>query len=170
MARGFLGVALAGTLLLTGPAHAQTKATADMKDAAGKSLGEAVLEQRDGTVQITATLTGLPPGPHAIHIHEVGKCEPPFESAGGHFNPTGKHHGKDNPQGPHLGDLPNLDVPQSGRVKTEMTVKGVTLAGGPNSLLGGNGTSLVVHEKADDYKSDPAGNSGKRIACGVIHR
>ena len=89
-------------------------------------------------MQITATLTGLPPGQHAFHIHEVGTCEPPFESAGGHFNPTGKRHGKDNPQGPHLGDLPNLDVPQSGRVKTEMTLKGVTLADGRRiTVLGG---------------------------------
>ena len=162
--------ALACASLLAGPAHAQPKATADIKDASGKSLGEAVLAQRDGTVEIDVTLTGLPKGTHAFHIHEVGRCDPPFESAGGHFNPEGKKHGKDNPAGPHAGDMPNLDVPASGRVKVQVAVKGLSLDGGPNSLLDRDGAALVVHEGPDDYKTDPAGNAGKRLACGVIHR
>jgi superoxide dismutase, Cu-Zn family len=179
------GAVVAGLVLLGGAARtgsAQTtgapassvktssaKATADIKDAAGKPIGEALLEQRDGAVQITGTLTGLPPGTRAFHIHEVGVCEPPFESAGGHYNPAGKQHGKDNPGGPHAGDLPNLEVPSSGRVKVDVTVKDVSLDGG-RGLLDGNGAALVIHDGVDDYKSDPAGSAGKRLACGVIRR
>jgi Cu-Zn family superoxide dismutase len=162
--------ALACASLLAGPAFAQPKATADIKDASGKSLGEAVLVQHDGAVEIDMTLTGLPKGMHAFHIHEIGRCDPPFESAGGHFNPEGKKHGKDNPAGPHAGDLPNIDVPDSGRVKLQVAVKGVSIDGGPGALLDGDGAALVVHEGVDDYKTDPAGNAGKRLACGVIHR
>jgi superoxide dismutase, Cu-Zn family len=165
-----VGVLLAWASLVAGTADAQQKASADIKDAAGKKVGEAILEQVDGGLQISVTFTGLPPGMHAFHIHEVGKCDPPFESAGGHFNPTGKKHGKDNPAGPHAGDLPNLDVPQSGGLKVEITAKDVTLDGGRGGLLDADGAALVVHEGADDYKSDPAGNAGKRLACGVIRR
>ena len=165
-----VGVLLGCAALVAGTADAQQKASADIKDATGKKVGEAILEQVDGGVQISATFTGLPPGPHAFHIHEVGKCDPPFESAGGHFNPTGKKHGKDNPAGPHAGDLPNLDVPQSGGVKVEITAKNVSLDGSRGGLLDADGAALVVHEGADDYKSDPAGNAGKRLACGVISR
>ena len=165
-----VGALLASASLLAGPAHAQPKASADIKDASGKSLGEAILVQQDGAVEISATLTGLPSGEHAFHIHEVGRCDPPFESAGGHFNPKGKKHGKDNPAGPHAGDMPNLEVPDSGRVKVQVAVKGVSLDGGSNPLLDRDGAALVVHEGPDDYKTDPAGNAGKRLACGVIHR
>lgn len=162
--------ALLGAALLAGAAEAQDKASAQFKDAAGKTVGEAILEQRDGAVQITATFTGLPPGRHGFHIHEVGKCEPPFESAGDHFNPTDKQHGKDNPKGPHLGDLPNLDVPDSGRTKVQVTVKDVTLTGGGKSMLDGDGAALVVHARPDDNKTDPAGKAGDRLACAVIRR
>lgn len=169
MTRWITGLAL-GCALVAAVAEAQPQASADIKNAAGETVGEAVLEQRDDGVSIRVTVTGLSPGLHALHIHEIGRCDPPFESAGGHFNPTGKQHGKDNPRGPHLGDLPNLDVPQSGSVKAQVTVKDVTLAGGRHALLDADGAALVVHEGADDYKSDPAGNAGKRLACGVIRR
>ena len=143
------GALLTAACLLPLVAHAQAKASADIKDTSGRSLGEAILVQQDGAVEITATLTGLPPGDHAFHIHEVGRCDPPFESAGGHFNPQGRQHGKDNPAGPHAGDMPDR---------------------GPNALLDQDGASLVVHERGDDYKTDPAGHAGRRIACGVIRR
>jgi Cu-Zn family superoxide dismutase len=165
-----VGVLLACASLVASTADAQRKASADIMDLTGKKVGEAILEQRDNGLQISASFTGLPPGPHAFHIHEVAKCDPPFESAGGHFNPTGKQHGKDNPAGPHAGDLPNLEVPSSGGVKVELTVKDVSLDGGQAGLLADAGAALVVHEGADDYKSDPAGNAGKRLACGVIRR
>jgi superoxide dismutase, Cu-Zn family len=165
----FMGVVIATGMMVTGIAEAQ-KARAELKDADGKAVGAATLEETRDGVRITATFTGLPPGMRAFHIHEVGKCEPPFESAGGHFNPTGKQHGKDNPQGPHAGDLPNIQVTPEGRAKIDTTAKGVSLGAGKNGLFDADGSALVVHEGADDYKSDPAGNAGKRIACGVIGR
>jgi Cu-Zn family superoxide dismutase len=164
-----IGVAMVTALPFTGIAEAQT-ARAELRDEAGKTVGEATFQQSGDDVRITTTFTALPPGTHALHIHEVGKCEPPFESAGGHFNPTGKQHGRDNPQGPHAGDLPNIEVPQTGQLKVEATAHGVSLGADKNGLLDMDGSALVVHEGADDYKSNPAGNSGKRIACGVIRR
>ena len=162
-----IAVMIVSGALLGGVADAQT-ARAELKDGDGKTVGEAVLEQKGKNVRITTNFNGMPPGTHAFHIHEVGKCEPPFESAGGHFNPAGKHHGKDNPMGPHSGDLPNVKVSKDGRAKVTATAKGASLGSAPNGLLDADGAALVVHEGADDYKSDPAGNAGKRFACGVI--
>lgn len=153
--------------LVAGTAEART-AKAELKDTAGKKVGEAKLEQTRDGVRIIATFTGLPPGTRAFHIHEVGKCEAPFETAGKHFNPEGKQHGMENPAGPHAGDLPNIQVPQNGRVKVEALARGVSLEGGTGNLLDADGSALVVHAKADDNKTDPAGNAGDRIACGVI--
>jgi Cu-Zn family superoxide dismutase len=164
-----IGALLATGLLVTGVAHAQT-ARAGLEDASGRRVGQATLEQQGDGVQIRATFSELPPGTHAFHIHETGACAPPFESAGDHFNPTGKLHGTKNPRGPHAGDLPNIEASANGRVTVEAMVEGVALADGTNGLLDADGAALVVHERADDDRTDPAGNAGTRIACGVIRQ
>ncbi|MGE5360586.1 MAG: superoxide dismutase family protein [Bacteroidales bacterium] len=148
---------------------AQAVARADVKDAKGAAVGTVQLTETPAGVLMHGSLGGLPPGAHAFHIHEAGKCDPPdFKTAGGHFNPGGQHHGFASTQGAHAGDLPNLFVPESGKVEFDALAKGVTLAPGPTSLFGPSGTALVIHASADDYKTDPAGNAGARVACGVI--
>jgi Cu-Zn family superoxide dismutase len=145
-------------------------ATAKVIGSNNESYGNAYFEEEDNGVKVTLALSGIPAGTHGIHIHSVGKCEPPtFESAGPHFNPTNKEHGTLNPKGYHLGDLPNLEIGEDGIVDLNFVAEGVSLQKNvENSLLDGEGTSLVIHESADDYKTDPSGNSGARIACGVI--
>ena len=114
-------------------------------------------------------VAGLPPGKHGFHLHDKGICEPPgFTTAGDHFNPLGKHHGAKNPQGKHAGDLPNLEVGPDGTAELTATAEGATLGKGTASLLKEGGTSLVIHAGPDDENSDPSGNSGPRIACGVV--
>ena len=149
--------------------QAAKKAKADLLNAKGEAVGTATLTEKSNGVQLDLKVFNLTPGLHGFHIHTVGKCEAPdFKSAGPHFNPEGKQHGWDNPQGHHLGDLQNLNVGPDGKVNVRVLVPGVTLGEGPNSLFHEGGTSLVIHEKADDGKTDPAGNAGARIACGVI--
>ena len=150
------------------PAAAQS-ATAPLKNAEGKEVGSANLAQTPHGVLINLSVKGLPPGEHAFHVHAVGKCEPPFTSAGGHFNPGNKKHGMLAPEGHHAGDMPNLHIPASGELAVEVLNAAITLdKGKPNSVFGANGTAIVIHAGKDDYKSDPAGDAGGRIACGVI--
>jgi Cu-Zn family superoxide dismutase len=171
MKRIALSLAAVAALALPAMAQDMTTATANVMDLEGKSLGTLELTEMDGSVHISGELNGLPAGDHGIHIHEKGDCDAAgkFESAGAHFNPTNHQHGKDNPEGPHAGDLPNITVPPEGAgALVDLTSEGVTLGEGENSLFDADGSALVVHADPDDYKTDPSGNSGDRIACGVI--
>ena len=142
-------------------------ATATLRDASGRRVGTLTLADSYAGILIHGTVSDLGLGGHAIHIHSVGKCEAPFTSAGGHFNPQGRQHGYLNPSGPHLGDLPNLTTPAAGSLTFEYLLPGVTLKG-TNALLDADGAAVVIHASGDDYRTDPAGNSGARAACGVI--
>ncbi len=136
----------------------------------GDSIGTALFLQTDSGVRIIVELSNLSPGTYALHIHQRAKCQnPQFETAGEHFNPYNKKHGFLNSEGPHAGDLPNIQVSSDGRVKDTIITNLITLRkGDENSLLGKEGTSIIVHSSADDYFSQPSGGSGERIACGVI--
>ena len=141
----------------------------DLKDAKGNSVGMAMISPaKGGGVSIDLDVKGLPAGEHAVHFHAVPKCEAPFTSAGSHFNPANKKHGLQNPEGPPAGDMPNFTVSKDGTAKTTVTNKNVTLGSETNSLYANGGTALVIHAAADDLKTDPSGNAGDRIACGVI--
>ncbi|MEN1968808.1 superoxide dismutase family protein [Lentibacillus sp. N15] len=146
------------------------KVQVDLNNGEDESVGTATLTQDSDGVEITLEGENLPKGTHAFHIHEKGQCEAPaFESAGGHFNPDDTKHGFDASDGPHAGDMPNIEVGEDGTVKQSFLVKNVTLKKGEkNSLLRNDGTSLVIHEGADDGKSQPAGDAGDRLACGPI--
>jgi Cu-Zn family superoxide dismutase len=144
-------------------------ATVELRNASGASVGTANLTQVGNVIRIVLDAKGLTPGLHAFHIHAVGKCDgPDFNSAGPHFNPTGKQHGALNPQGSHAGDLPNLNVGADGNGRLETATEQITLGSGAASLWDADGSSLVIHAAPDDFKTDPTGNSGARIACGVL--
>ena len=163
-----LSVSLAGCAT-TQSATTGNAATADMKSASGQSIGVATLTEVPGGVRIVIDVKDLPPGQNGVHIHEVGKCEgPQFTTAGGHFNPEKKQHGTMNPQGAHAGDLPNMSVDGYGVGRLETTTNRITLATGPTSVLDADGSAIVIHAAADDFKTDPTGNSGGRSVCGVI--
>ena len=157
-------------------AQAKAKpAQADIINAKGEKIGTAKFEisKFNLAVEVSIKVDHLTPGDHGVHIHNVGKCEgPAFTTAGGHFNPTNAHHGINNPQEPHphLGDMANLNADFSGRAEANFELPGATLGSGPNSLFHDGGTSIVVHANPDDFRSDPSGNSGDRIACGVIEK
>ena len=170
-----LNASLVAVFLLAAPASAEEhksspvyKASAVLKDATGKDVGTATFSATPSGALLDLNLTAIPPGVHAWHIHAVGKCEPPkFETAGPHFNPDQTKHGIMNPEGPHAGDLPNIHVPADGKLEVEFLDPVVTLSQ-ESALLDADGASIVIHAGPDDYKTDPAGNSGDRIACGVI--
>ena len=147
------------------------KKTVELKDSKGNDVGMATIVSKGSGVEVKLDLKNLPAGEHAVHFHQTAKCDAPdFKSAGGHFNPSSKQHGFDNPQGHHAGDMMNFTVKENGTAKASVKDDDVVLGTGSetNSLLANGGTSLMIHAKADDYKTDPAGNSGDRIACGVI--
>ncbi|MFD1358770.1 superoxide dismutase family protein [Fictibacillus halophilus] len=144
----------------------------NLVDTKGNKTGEATLTQTAEGVNVEVNATGLKPGEHGIHFHEKAICTPPdFKSAGAHFNPTDKKHGFLNPKGPHVGDIHNITADESGVVHGEVLSTMVSLnEGKSNSLFSNGGTALIIHADADDYKTDPAGNSGDRVLCGVIKK
>ncbi len=136
----------------------------------GRNVGTVRATQVPEGLRVSVTAQGLPPGLHGMHLHEVGVCVPPFTSAGGHFNPTGKKHGARNPEGRHLGDLPNVTVAPDGTLRADVLAEGVVLEGGGSGLLDADGAALVLHADLDDEVTDPSGNAGRRIACAPLRK
>jgi Cu-Zn family superoxide dismutase len=162
-----LGVA--GCTTMSSPAD--NSARAELRSASGQTVGSATFTQVGSAVRVLLEVQGLPPGTKGVHIHAVGNCVgPDFASAGPHFNPHGRQHGALNAQGPHAGDLPNIVVAADGKGRLESTTELVSLIGGPGGVFDADGSAIVVHAAPDDFKTDPTGNSGARIACGVIVR
>jgi Cu-Zn family superoxide dismutase len=161
--------AIAASILVAAWSHAATaeQASADLKDLDGQAIGTVTLEDTPNGILVHAILDNLPEGSHSFHIHAVGQCEPPFASAGGHFNPTGATHGFLSPTGPHAGDFPNIHVPSSGALEFEAYNPMIAL---DDILFDADGAAIVIHDGTDDYTTDPAGNAGTRIVCGVIER
>lgn len=163
-------LSVAGALLAAGPAVAQ-EATAELRSPSGEAVGSIVLSETPHGVLLAVKIGNLPTGPHAFHIHAIGDCTPPdFKSAGGHYNPAGHQHGIENPNGMHAGDLPNIHISDNGTLELEVLAEAVTLTdSGPRApLFDSDGSAIVIHDHGDDYRSDPAGNAGARIACGGV--
>jgi superoxide dismutase, Cu-Zn family len=159
----------AAVLIFSADLASAQSAKATFKTAEGMDAGGVELTQVNDGVLLKIAVKGLPPGDHAFHIHAVGKCEPPFTSAGGHFNPDNKKHGMMASDGHHAGDMPNLVIPATGELKLEVVNTTVTLEKGkPTSVFKPEGTALIIHAMPDDYKTDPVGNAGGRIACAVV--
>jgi Cu-Zn family superoxide dismutase len=157
-----------------GPAAVSTlappRASADVRDAQGRTRARATAEAAGDSLRVRIEAVGMSPGAYGAHLHAIGRCDAPgFESAGPHWNPTGQMHGKDNPKGMHKGDLPNLIVGTDGRGSFEYTIPNAALSGmTPTSLIDGDGAAVVIHALPDDFRTDPSGKSGARIACGVL--
>ncbi len=147
-----------------------TKANAELKDQQGNTVGTVEMEQAANGVVMKIHLEAAAAGERAFHIHEVGQCEPPFTTAGGHYNPKQHQHGIHNPEGKHAGDLPNLHIPESGELQVQVFTDSVHLGEGAGSVFDADGSSLMIHDGVDDYRSDPTGNAGGRWACGVIQK
>lgn len=144
-------------------------ATAEARDAGGRPAARATASAMGDGVHVRIEASGLAPGRYGAHVHMVGRCDPPgFDSAGGHWNPTSRQHGTLNPQGHHLGDLPNLEVAADGSGRIDLHIAGAMLRGGDGAMLDSDGAAVVIHAQPDDYRTDPSGNSGARIACGVL--
>jgi superoxide dismutase, Cu-Zn family len=160
---------LAGCASMGGAPATDNAARAELQNGLGKAVGTATLTQVGSVVRVIVEVQGLPRGAHGVHVHSVGKCDgPDFTTAGPHFNPAGRQHGALNPQGPHAGDLPNIEVGGDGKGRLESTTELISLGSGTNTVFDGDGSALVIHAAPDDFKTDPTGNSGARIACGVI--
>ena len=172
MKKILIGLTMLFLVLVSSGFEAGPKLNVDLINSEGNKVGTASLSETPEGVKILIKAEGLEPGVKAIHIHQTALCEKPdFETAGPHFNPFGKEHGFENPKGFHAGDLPNLKIGEDGKVEVEIVSAEVTLIPGKeNSLLDEDGSSIIIHEKADDYKTDPSGNSGKRIVCGAISK
>src|SRR5262245_8160174 len=174
MSRKLHVMALTGILFLsihTTSAYTRDQGHADIKNAEGKTIGTASVRGTKDGVLLTVDVHGLPEGLHAVHVHSVGKCEgPAFTSAGPHFNPMNKKHGLENAAGPHAGDLPDMYVEKNGAGHYELLLDRITLGSGETSIFDADGSAIVIHVTADDNVTDPTGNSGDRIACGVITR
>ena len=150
-------------------APALSDARAEIRNAGGTVVATAAAVEEVGGLRVRIEAAGLAPGVYGVHVHTVGRCDPPgFDSAGPHWNPTARQHGAQNPQGPHLGDLPNLQAGTDGAGSVEFTITGARLTGGSNAMLDADGSAILVHAGPDDYRTDPSGNSGARIACGVF--
>ncbi len=148
---------------------AEGTAAAALRTAAGEARGQATVTQVGDGIGVRLEAMNMAPGTYAAHIHTTGRCDPPaFESAGGHWNPTNQQHGRDNPQGPHKGDLPNMTIGADGRGAVEFTIPGASVTGGSTAMLDSDGAAMMIHEKADDYRTDPSGDAGARIACGAF--
>lgn len=162
------GVGLGGcTMNGNGGGTAEPTAVADLMTANGQSVGRATATAMSDGIQIVVEGRNMPPGAHGAHVHTVGRCDAPtFETAGGHWNPMAKKHGMENPAGPHAGDMPNLDVGTDGSGVLTVTLPGGTFDG----LLDADGSAMMIHAGPDDMRTDPSGNSGSRIACGVFRR
>ncbi|MFO7757299.1 MAG: superoxide dismutase family protein [Roseovarius sp.] len=158
---------VAGAVWLGASAAVAEDATAELQDTDGNMVGTVTLHEVPSGVLLHARLSGLPEGAHAFHVHETGECEPPFTSAGGHYDPEDAAHGIEAEDGPHAGDMPNIHVPASGELELEILN---TFMEFDDRLFDDDGTSIVIHEGPDDYVTDPAGDAGARIACGVIRR
>lgn len=164
-------IVMAALVFLTGCSltSPESRATAELKDKDGKTVGRALFRERLDGVLVRMEVKGLTPGLHAVHVHAVGKCEGPgFISAGGHFNPRARKHGLKSPDGPHAGDLPNMLVTKDGSGRFEVKIDAFTLKGGAASIFDSDGSALVIHAGVDDYMTDPTGNAGDRAACGLI--
>ena len=165
MMRILIPVAAAAALTACAAIEPEGGAPMPLVNASGQSIGTVRAWQTAGGVSFRISASGLPHGLHGIHVHAVGRCDPPdFKTAAAHWNPAGKQHGMNNPAGPHAGDLPNVEVAANGVLNATVTLAGASMA----NLLDADGAALVIHASPDDYKTDPSGNSGARIACAVI--